>query len=405
MAMRKLRGRLQLGLVAFAGALLLVGLLPATVLAADTRQGQSVTVGPNEVVNDDLYVMAGTVDIQGTVNGNLIAFGATITVSGTVTRDVMASGGTISIPGDVQGSARLAGSQVTVNGKIAGDLVVAGSTVTLGSEASVGRDVLAAAGTSTFAGSIARDAQIAGGNVVLGGPIGGNATVFDTSLTLNSGAAVRGDLNYTSNQGVSQASGSSVAGSIHRSYPDNNGGGFVSSLIGWLQTLVGFFLLGALLILLAPGFDVKAMAAFRAAPWTRLGVGVALLLTIPVVALFAFILGLFVGGWWLGLFLAVLYLLALALGYTVAGQMVGDLVLRRLRRVETHPLLSLLTGLVILLGLGAIPWFGGLVGLVASTWGLGVVVLSLPWQRPPKQQAAVAIPPPASLARPTPSAG
>ncbi|MFI5283325.1 MAG: hypothetical protein ACHQ0J_09375 [Candidatus Dormibacterales bacterium] len=393
-------------LAAMAGALLMVGLLPATALAADNRQGQTVTVGPNEVVNDDLYVAANTVDIQGTINGSLIAVGGTITVSGTVTRDVMASGATISIPGIVQGSVRVAGNNVTITGKVAGDVVAAASTLTLDREATIGRDVMAVAATATLAAPIARDVQIAGTNIIFSNTVGGNVTAYDSTLKLDSGTAIAGNLNYTSNNAVSIGSDASVAGSTQHSYP-SNGPTAASYVIGWFQALVGFFILGALLILLVPKFDAKATEAYRTQPWTRLGIGLLALLVVPVVALIAFVVGLVIGGWWLGIFLFGIYLLALAVGFTLVGQAVGRFTLTHLGNANAHPLLSLLVGLVILLLASSIPWIGGLVGFIAVVFGLGIVAVALPAGRPPRLEptSTVVVAPPTGAMRPTPSAG
>lgn len=401
--MRRIRGQLKILLVAFTGALFIAGLLPVTVFAADNRQGQSITIGPNEVVNDDLYVAANTIDIQGTINGNLIAVGTTITVSGLVTRDVNLGGSTISIPGEVQGSARIAGAQVTITGKIAGDLVTSASTVTLAKEASVGRDVLAAGATTTFAGSIARNVQVAGSNVVFSGPVGGNVTAYATTLNLDSGAAIQGNLDYTSNQSVTTAADATVGGSTHHFYP-SNGPTFQSFVIGWLQTLVGFFLLGALVIFLAPRFNARAVEAYRLAPWSRLGIGLATLIVVPVVAIAAFVFGLIVGGWWLSLFLMGAYMLTLAVGFTIVGEDIGRFVLDRLGQPKAHAIVALLTGLAILLVLTSIPWIGWLFGLIAVVYGTGAVLMALPW-RGPAAPTAAAPAPSMPMVRPAPSAG
>src|SRR6266540_6669200 len=53
----------------FGTLLLSAGAAPA--LAAEVRQGDSVVVGPNETINDDLYAFGSTVTILGTVNGDV----------------------------------------------------------------------------------------------------------------------------------------------------------------------------------------------------------------------------------------------------------------------------------------------------------------------------------------------
>lgn len=402
--MRQVKDQLRFLLVALVGALFIGGLLPATASAADNRQGQSVTVGPSEVINDDLYVAANTIDIQGTINGNLIAFGNTITVSGTVTRDVNATGNVISIPGEVQGSARLAGSRVTVGGTIAGDLVALAGTLNVAKEASIGRDMMGAVGTATLAGAIARNVMISAGDVVFAGPVGGNVTAYDNTLKLDGGAAIQGNLAYTSNQSAELSDAAVVSGSVSHYIP-STGPTFGSYVLGWIQTLVGFFLLGALVILLTPRFNAKAADAYRTSPWSRFGIGLAVVVAVPVVALFAFVLGLFVGGWWLALFLLGIYALVLAMGFTLVGEMIGRFALDRFGQRTAPAILALIVGLVILLGVTSIPLIGWLVAMVALIYGAGVVTMALPWGGPPTPQQAAITNTIAGLSRPAPSAG
>jgi cytoskeletal protein CcmA (bactofilin family) len=397
--MKTLQGRLRVVLASIAGALLLVGLGSVTAFAADNRQGQTVTIGPGEVVNDDLYVAANTIDVQGTINGSLIAVGGTITVSGLVTRDVNAAASMISIPGEVQGSARLAGSQVTVAGKIDGDLIVASSTLSLTGSGSVGRDVMAAAATATFSGPIARDVKVAGSDIVFGSTVGGNVTAYDTTLKIDSGASIAGYLDYTSNQNVNLADGAQIAGPTHRYYP-SNGPTFGSLLLGWVQTLVGFFLLGLLIIFLAPRFNARAVDAYKTAPWSRLGVGLTVLIVVPFVGLMAFVAGLIVGGWWLSFFLFAAYLLAAAVGFTLVGEMIGRFLFERIGQAQTHAAIQLFAGLVILLVLTNIPLLGWLFGLAAVTYGTGVAVMAMPWSRPPAPAGAAPLAPSTGISRP-----
>ena len=77
---------------AFTSAIALI--VPATALAAEVRSGDTVTIGPNETVTDDLYVFGNNVVVQGTVNGDVIAAGSSVTIAGHVTGSVMAAGST-----------------------------------------------------------------------------------------------------------------------------------------------------------------------------------------------------------------------------------------------------------------------------------------------------------------------
>src|SRR5687768_4284776 len=80
--------------------LALVGLFAAApARAADTRGGDQVVIGRDEVIDDDLYVAANTVTIDGTVKGDLVAFASQITINGTVMGDVLAAGQGVIING------------------------------------------------------------------------------------------------------------------------------------------------------------------------------------------------------------------------------------------------------------------------------------------------------------------
>src|SRR5207302_8213987 len=93
---------------AIASAIALI--VPATALAAEVRSGDTVSIGPNEVVTDDLFVFGNSLVIQGTVNGDVIAAGSNVTIAGHVTGSVMAAGSTLAVSGPVDGSVRLAGN-------------------------------------------------------------------------------------------------------------------------------------------------------------------------------------------------------------------------------------------------------------------------------------------------------
>ena len=63
------------GLAAILMVVLLMILTAVSVLAFDARSGMDVTVASGEVVDDDLYVAAETIIIDGTINGDLWAAG------------------------------------------------------------------------------------------------------------------------------------------------------------------------------------------------------------------------------------------------------------------------------------------------------------------------------------------
>src|SRR6202022_4539074 len=182
---------------------------------------------------------------------------------------------------------------------------------------------------------------------------------------------IGGNLDYTSNNDVVKVNGASVAGTTTRHTPTDQGGGPRNGFVAWLQALIGILALGLLLIFLLPGWSTRAIDTERAQPWASLGIGAAILVITPIVALIVFIVGIFLGFWWLGLLLIPLWILALAIGYVVSGFLVGRLIFAQLGWGRYHDALALLAGLFVLAVVGIIPVIGWLVGLVALILGAG----------------------------------
>jgi cytoskeletal protein CcmA (bactofilin family) len=349
--------------------------LPMQAAAADARQGTDVTVPRTETVNDDLYAGAGTISIEGTVNGNVIAGGGTITVSGNITRDLIVGGGTINVTGHVGGSIIAAGGNLTLNGPVEHDIVVTGGMIDIGSGATIGRDLVVAGGTATVAAPIARRVQMSSGSLTLRGRVAGDVRGRVDHLKLE-GAQIGGNLDYTSDNPVELVNGARVAGTTTRHTPtDSRGSG--NAFLGWLRGLIGIFALGLILIFLLPGISSRAIDTLRAQPWLSLGIGAAILIIPPIVALIVFVVGLLIGGWWLGVLLIPLWLLLLAIGYVVSGFLIGRLLFARLGWGGYHDALALLGGLFVLTVVGLLPVLGGFVGLAALVFGAGALALTV----------------------------
>ena len=349
--------------------------LPLQAAAADARQGTDVTVAQTETINDDLYAGAGTISIEGTVNGNVIAGGGTITVSGNITRDLIVGGGTINVTGHVGGSIIAAGGNLTLNGPVEHDIVVTGGMIDIGAGATIGRDLVVAGGTATVAAPIARRVQMSSGTLTLRGTIAGDVRGRVDHLKLD-GARIGGNLDYTSDNAVELVNGARVAGTTTRHTPtDSRGSG--NGFLGWLRGLIGIFALGLILIFLLPGISTRAIDTLRAQPWLSLGIGAAILIIPPIVALIVFVVGLLIGGWWLGVLLIPLWLLLLAIGYVVSGFLIGRLLFARLGWGGYHDAVALLGGLLILTVVGLLPVLGGFVGLAALVFGAGALAVTV----------------------------
>ena len=351
--------------------------------AADLRQGTTVTVGPGETVDDDLYAFGGSVTIQGTVKGDVVASGGTVIIDGTVTGSVIAGGGTVTIGGQVGGSVRAAGGTLSITGRVGGDVVVAGGTLVLAPNSTVGRDLLIGSGSITASGQVGRDLRGGGGSLTIAGRVGRDVEVQVESLELVNGATVNGALTYTSARQATIASGATVRGAVQRREPDPRTQSAPSSpIIDWVRTLVGFLALGLLIVLLVPGFTRRANDALTRSTIVSIGIGAGLLIGAPILAVIVFAVGALVGGWWIGLIVVALLCIAIAASVPLAALAAGSWLLRTAGR-PAHDAVALFVGLVALLVVAFVPVIGGLVVLLAILAGLGALAVALSRLRTP----------------------
>src|SRR4030067_3260414 len=102
-------------LVIILGALLVLT-APIPALAVVPRAGQTVIF--SESLEDDLYVVGGTVDVAGTVDGDVVAAGGTVTLSGPASGGILAAGGTVRITSAIGRSLRAAARGLTLRGRV-----------------------------------------------------------------------------------------------------------------------------------------------------------------------------------------------------------------------------------------------------------------------------------------------
>ena len=371
MVMKRI-GLRALGLACAFGLLTVFAALPAA--AMDARQGQSVSIPAGQTVHDDVYLAGTNIDVAGTVDGNLVAAGGSINISGVVTRDLVVFGSQVTITGTVDGSVRVMSGTTTLSGPVKGDALLAGGSVTVNPSGTIGRDIAIGAGTAAVNSTVARNAYLGGGDISIGGPIGGDVRASVNHLKLDPGAAITGRLTYSADQAATIAPEATTTGGIERTaQPQATRPTAASQAFGAIRGFVGILAFGLILLFVFPGFSRTAAPTLTRRPWASLGIGVSLLFGIPLLAVFAFILGLIVGGWWISLLLVALYLAAMAAGYVLGGYTLGWWSLHLLGREAPSRVLSLLLGLVILWVLGLVPLAGGIIGFAAVLFGLGAL--------------------------------
>lgn len=359
---------------------LILALTPMPAAAADVRYGQDIRIASGETVDDDLYAFGQNIAIDGTVNGDVVAAGQTITIDGSVTGDVIAAGNIVTIRGSVGGTVRASGTSITLDNTVGKDVVVAGANFDILGNGRVGRDVLAGATKTNIAGQVARDVQAAGASVRIDGTVGRDVTAQGDQIEVTGRGTIGGALRYTSAHEAKIANAGSVKGQVEHRTPDSTRAPLVTGpaamVVDWLKGLIGLLIMGILIVFFFPEFSRRAGEALVRSPWASLAFGALVLIGLPILAIVFFVIGVLIGGWWIGLVVLAVYGVTLALSFPVAAVGVGAALLRITRR-PAPVWLALLLGLVILLLVAIIPILGPLVVFVACLFGLGATAMAV----------------------------
>lgn len=386
--------------------------------ATDFRGGQIVVVGPDEVIEDDLFISGERVEVNGTVQGNLFASGTEITVNG-----------------HVQGSLFMAGRTLIANGVTDGSIYAGGYAFAVGPEASVGRNLnFGGFSLTTEPGSeIGRSLYAGGYQMILGGDVTHDVSIGAAALEL--AGSVGGDVmggvanpeQNTDGFFMPQFEGSvpAIDPGLRVSEQANIGGDLKVDIAAPEETVVAppllsvanplwrwvageyiaLLLVGALLLAFWPALLNRTSNATQESWLPSAGVGllglilfaIAVPLTLVLVILLAVL-----GGWLsfghlvpniLGLGIgtlifavAVFIFTAAMLAKIIVAYTGGRLCLRWMTRsTESDNMtrfFALLIGLLIYILLRAIPFgIGGVFGFIVTLIGLGAIFFTLRGER------------------------
>lgn len=342
--------------------------------AFDGRSGDQVVINAGDVINDDLYVGANQLVMDGTVNGDVLAGGQMITINGTVNGDVMAAGQTVIINGTVTGSVRASGAALFFGekAKVGGDIVGAGYSLEVRKGSVISRDVLFGGGQILLAGDVNRNVTVGTAALEISGNIGGNVKadvgeanqgqagpppstfigqstvpvpLVSPGLKIDPSAKITGNLEYTQTKELTFPGGA-VAGKVTRAAPapdrsrpvmqETAGQKVGAWALNLVRSLVTLILIGLLLLWLFPVFFKSLSEKLQSKPWPSLAWGViayaafffALLLILFVMILGAIIFGVLTLGGLSGtiVWLGILTLLAFIVGFVLATSFVAKIV-------------------------------------------------------------------------------
>ena len=406
--------------------------ITATAKAVEFDDDGIVEAG--EVIDDDLFISAETVEIYGTVKGDVFASGTVVIIDGTIEGSLAVGAQTIVLDGEVFGSVYAGSMTITLgpDADVGRNMFYGGFNLTAENGSAIGRDLFVGAYQALLSGEVGRDVQagvgaleiygIVGNNVRadVGGPSDGTPPQFypgppgvetfvPSGIRISDDAEIGGSIYYRSSEEQSQTIDVLPPGGIEFEYdptaapqadPDD-AEEVGSRLVGaWLlkqvRSFITLMLFAGLILWKLPELlkEVSGKAEKEAMPslgwglvsWIVVYAGAFLAAGLIIAGAIFFgvvTLGeisgviLTVGFSSLGIILAVFGLLVGYVSKVVVAFLVGTLIFRWLApQYEEQVIWPMAVGLLLYTFLRAIPFIGPVVGMVVTLIGLGAMWLT-----------------------------
>lgn len=338
-----------------------------------------------QTLNNDLFVFADTIRVDGTVNGDLYAFGNTVEVTGHVTGDVIGWANHVRIGGQVDGNVRSGASSVYISGKVGKNVSAWAGSVEVSRNGEIGGSLTCGGGEVLLSGTVGRDLMAFAGSTTIDGTVGGNVQLRSGNLEIGQTANIAGYTKYVGDHPAVVETGaklgSPVQFTLHSHAPNYRSGRYY-----WHQAEFwgAAFIFGLVLLLLLPGFFAQGTSASQKF-LPSLGIGAVVLIATPILAAIVCItvVGIAVSIATLFLYLIALYASQIFVATWVGGALLGA------GEGTGAALGRLALGLVIVHGLEMLPQhIGVLIKLVVILWGMGAIAIAA--YRSAKPQAIVA---------------
>jgi len=345
--------------------------------AAEFMVGNSLTVGKNDTINEDLFTAAGTFKMNGYVNGDLMSAGGTLTSNGNIKNDFIGVGQTIFVGGSVGDDIVIASRKSTIDAEVEGDVIVAGGEIEISKESIINGNVYSYGGTAIIKGHIKGSIRCVGNDIFISGIIEKNANLDASgSIAFLTGARILGDLKYKYAEEIANLSEKNIVKGdisfekIEKKWKYFSGYKFLFEL--W--NLIASIIVGLLMIVFLKRNVRGTIILIKRKFFKSFGIGAAVLIGIPILILLLLIFVITIPA---GLILLAIYLIISYICKIYVGILLGNYLLKRPLEDEQKYYLPLILGLIIIAVLSNVPYIDWLVSLIVSILGMGGIAIYL----------------------------
>lgn len=361
------------GISVLASVALLIMVAPSLQAFEIQRSDEFVNVAAGEVIDDTLIAMSDSVTVDGTINGDLVALARRVVVRGTVNGNLLTAAESVSVEGRVTGTVLgFARSLDFADGQIGRNLYGFARDISTNTETDVEGNAAVFAEEAELEGQIGVDLIGFAEELELSGNVARDFTAFAESVTLQAPARVNRNLTayLASEDDLRMAPGTTVGGTTDTQIVDDDGprNRYLSDDFYMLQALRlgAAFVTGLIFLWLFPVLRTVAVGKGSEGLKTG-GIGLLALIATPILIVIAAVT---VVGIPLALMSVALFLTAIYLAKIVSAVFVGRVLLETSNR---HYAIILLAGLVAVLIAINIPFIGGLLNVLLTILGLGII--------------------------------
>jgi cytoskeletal protein CcmA (bactofilin family) len=183
------------------------------------RTGSDISVGTDQVINDDYYVSVGfqgTTDMSGEVAGDMLVLAGSAIVNGVVGEDLMALGGSLQMHGSTTDDLRVVAWDTVISESVGGDVVVLGSSLKVLPTATIGGNVYFFGVDAKIDGAVAGSVYGTAERVHINGTVGKDVDLHAAGgLMLGDKAVIDGNLSYQGFVPLARSQGTVVEGEVN----------------------------------------------------------------------------------------------------------------------------------------------------------------------------------------------
>ncbi|MFT7219814.1 MAG: hypothetical protein ACI8Z1_001431 [Candidatus Azotimanducaceae bacterium] len=370
---RGTRTSLSLCLVAAVAASSMVS---APAQALTYLKGDTITLAADETIDDTLIIAGDTIVLDGTVNGDVLALGRRVIVNGPINGNLVSFAQDVEVNANVQGLIVIAAQSAEFkNATIGGDVWTATENVRTGEDVSIAGNLITATSDAFIAGQIGWDYYVFGDNIDITGTIGQDLEAFADQVNLLSNAMIKGDLRFrTENEDhLRQTPNATVNGVIEfldlpEEFDPRNRYTDAGFYLNQVVRLLCAFLTGVVVLWMIPALrDVRMSGGLQGLKTA--GIGLVALVSVPLILAIVAVTVIGIPVTVIGTFgyIAVIYLAKIVLASKLGQVMLSA------TDFEDNLLLTLLTGLVVIILAINLPAIGGVINFLLTIVGIGLI--------------------------------